>query len=168
MLHGNASRSSQLERLPGYAATLLDNGISPGAGDTVFLFSNSGRNAVPLEMAMELKKRKVCTICITNLAQSAQSASRHPSGLRLYEICDIVIDNCGAIGDASMDIGDHRCGPTSTIIGATILQAIVCGVVDQLQKRGVRPEIFSSSNIDGGDAVNHRLIDRYRKDIPML
>ena len=42
MLHSNASRSSQLERLPGYAATLLENGISPTEKDVVFIFSNSG------------------------------------------------------------------------------------------------------------------------------
>lgn len=168
MLHSNASRSSQLERLPGYAATLLENGISPTEKDAVFIFSNSGRNAVPVEMALEMKQRKVRTICITNLAQSSQSTSRHPSGLRLFELCDIVIDNCGAVGDAAMDIGTYRCGPTSTVIGAAVLQAVVCGVVAQLQSRGVAPEVFCSSNVDGGDASNHRLITQYRREIPML
>ena len=168
MLHRNASRSSQVERLPGYAATLLDNGIRPTEKDTVFLFSNSGRNAVPVEMALEMKNRGVCTICITNLAQSSQASSRHPSGLRLFELCHIVIDNCGAVGDAAMDAGACRCGPTSTVIGAAIVQAIVCGVVQQLQDRGITPEVFCSSNVDGGDARNHDLIEQYRGQIPML
>lgn len=168
MLHRSASRSSKVERLPGYAATLLENGISPTEKDTVFIFSNSGRNAVPVEMALEMKQRGTHTVCITNLAHSSQSASRHPSGLRLFELCDIVIDNCGAVGDAAMDIGGFRCGPTSSIIGTAVLQAIVCGVVTQLQNRGVTPEVFRSSNIDGGDALNHSLINQYRRDIPML
>ena len=168
MLHNNASRSSQIERLSGYAATLLDNGIVPTERDTIFLFSNSGRNAVPVEMALEMKQRNVRTICITNLAQSSAAASRHSSGLRLFELCDIVIDNCGAVGDASMDIGAHRCAPTSTVIGAAILQAIVCGVVETLQERGIDPEVFCSSNVDGGDAINHRFIEQYRREIPML
>lgn len=168
MLHRNASRSSQVEGLSGYAATLLENGISPTEKDTIFIFSNSGRNAVPVEMALEMKQRGVCTICITNLAQSSQAVSRHSSGLRLFELCDIVIDNCGAVGDAAMDIGCFRCGPTSTVIGAAILQAIVCGVVEQLQDRGVMPEVFCSSNVDGGDGVNHHLITQYRREIPML
>lgn len=168
MLHRNASRSSQVERLSGYAASLLDNGISPTQKDTIFIFSNSGRNAVPVEMALEMNLRGVTTVCITNLAQSSQAESRHPSGLRLYEICDVVIDNCGAVGDASMDVGTCRCAPTSTVIGAAILEAIVCGVVAELQHRGVDPEIFCSSNVDGGDEINHGMIAKYRSEIPML
>ena len=168
MLHVNASRSSELERLPGYAATLLDNGICPGEKDTVFLFSNSGRNAVPVELALEMKRRGVKTVCITNLAHSSQSASRHSSGLRLFEICDIVIDNCGTVGDAAMDIGPYRCAPTSTAIGAAIVQGIVCGVVELLHRQGIVPELFLSSNVDGGDEVNLRLIGQYRGIIPML
>lgn len=168
MLHIGASRSSRLERLPGYAATLLDNGISPTEKDLMFLFSNSGRNAVPVEMALEMKRRGVPTVCITNLAQSTRAASRHSSGLRLFELCDIVIDNCGADGDAAMEIGPWRCAPTSTVIGAAILQEIVCGAVAQLHARGLKPELFYSSNVDGGDAENHRLIRQYRPEIPML
>ena len=168
MLHTSASRSSQLERLSGYAATLLDGGIDPTEKDIIFLFSNSGRNAVPVELALETKKRGVRTVCITNLAQSSQATSRHSSGLRLFEICDIVIDNCGQIGDAAIAVGEYRCGPTSTVIGAAILQAIVCAVVDQLQSRGVTPEVFCSSNVDGGDEINSRYIRQYRGAIPML
>ena len=168
MLHTSASRSSQLERLSGYAATLLDGGIDPTEKDIIFLFSNSGRNAVPVELALEMKKRGVRTVCITNLAQSTQASSRHSSGLRLFEICDIVIDNCGRLGDAAVPVGEHRCGPTSTVIGAAILQAIVCAVVDQLHSRGVAPEVFCSSNVDGGDEINSRYIRQYRGTIPML
>lgn len=168
MLHESASRSSQVERLSGYAATLLEGSIAPSGKDLMFLFSNSGRNAVPVEMALEMKKRGVTTVCITNLAQSTQAVSRHASGLRLFELCDIVIDNCGAVGDAAIDVGAYRCSPTSTVVGCAILQAIVCGVVAQLQARGVHAEIFCSSNVDGGDEINHRFIERYRKEIPML
>ena len=168
MLHGSASRSSELERLSGYAATLLEGGIEPTEKDTVFLFSNSGRNAVPLEMALLMKERGVRTVCITNLAQSSQATSRHASGLRLFEICDIIIDNCGAVGDAAMELGPYRCSPTSTVIGAAIVQAIVCGTVAELTSRGIAPEIFCSSNVDGGDQINHRLIRQYRGEIPML
>ena len=138
------------------------------AGDVLISISNSGRNAVPLEMAMAARERGTKVICITNLAQSSQAVSRHSSGLRLFELSDIVIDNCGAVGDAAMTIGPNTCGPTSTVIGAAILQAIVCGVVEELQRRGIAPEVFCSSNVDGGDEINHRWIEQYRREIPIL
>jgi uncharacterized phosphosugar-binding protein len=168
MLHINASRSSKMERLPGYAQTLLEDGPNPKEGDVLFIFSNSGRNAVPLEMAVEAKKRGVTTVCITNLTHSGQVTSRHTSGKRLYELCDIVIDNCGCVGDAAIRVGDQVCGPTSTAIGAAILQAIVCSTVEEMLRRGASPEVFCSSNVDGGDAINQVYIDKYRKEIPML
>ena len=67
-----------------------------------------------------------------------------------------------------MKLGDKTCGPTSTVIGAAILQSIACGAVEELQNRGVEPEVFSSSNVDGGDAINEQFIQKYQKDIPIL
>ena len=168
MLHVGASRSSHIERLSGYAETLLDNGISPTERDICFIFSNSGRNAVPVEMALAFASRGSKVACITNLAHSSQVSSRHASGKRLYEVSDIVIDNCGCVGDAAMKIKDNICGPTSTVIGAAILQSIACGAVEELYNRGIAPEVFSSSNVDGGDAINQVYIDKYRKEIPIL
>ena len=49
-LEEHPTKSSYIERLPGYAAILADlYGVS--AGDTVLIASNSGRNAYPVEMA---------------------------------------------------------------------------------------------------------------------
>lgn len=168
MLHVGGSRSSQLERLSGYAETLFDHGISPNEKDVVFIFSNSGRNAVPIETAALMKERGVPTVCITNVKHSSGCTSRHSSGKRLFELCDVVIDNCGRVGDSAMEIGEYTCGPTSTVIGAAILQSIACGAVEELQQRGVKPEVFLSGNVDGGDVVNQQYIDKYNKQIPML
>ena len=168
MLHINASRSSKMERLSGYAHTLLEDGPKLKKGDVLFLFSNSGRNAVPLEMAIEARALGVRTVCITNLNHSSKVTSRHASGKKLYELCDIVIDNCGCVGDAAIQVGDQVCGPTSTAIGAAILQAIVCGAVERVRSTGARPEVFCSSNVDGGDAVNEAYIEKYRSSIRML
>lgn len=167
MLHIGASESSQLERKEGYAAQVLAKAPISDK-DVVFIFSNSGRNAVPVESAIVAKETGATVICITNLAHSGSSSSRHPSGKRLFEICDIVIDNCGVIGDSVMELGKYMCGPTSTVIGAAILQSIACGAVEKLQQWGVEPEVFCSANVDGGDAINHVLIEKYKQEIPML
>ena len=159
--------TSSLERIPGLGKTILSkNNVK--ADDVLILHSVSGRNTVPVEMAIEAKAMGVRTICITNLDYSNGVTSRHPSGKRLFEVCDIVIDNCGRIGDSAMDVGSITCSPTSTVIGAAIMQAIVCSTVDELLRRGAAPEVFCSSNVEGGDAINQVYIDKYRKEIPIL
>ncbi len=168
MLHVGASRSSEVERIPGYAATLVGFGADPGERDVMIIFSNSGRNAVPVDMALIMKERGVKTIAVTNLNHSRASSSRHPSGKRLFEICDIVIDNGGCVGDASINAEGYVCGPTSTVIGAAIVQCIACGATGELAARGVKPEVFCSSNVDGGDEINHGYIRKYSKEIPIL
>jgi len=168
MLHINATRSSRMEQLPGYAVTLLEDGPELKEGDVMLIFSNSGRNAAPIEMAIEAKKRGLTVICITNLAHSGSVTSRHPNGKKLYELSDIVIDNCGVIGDASMEIGEVVTGSTSSAVGTAILQAIVCGVVEKMQEDGFTPEVFSSSNIDHGAEKNAAYLKKYKKIIPFL
>ncbi|MBO7375883.1 MAG: SIS domain-containing protein [Clostridia bacterium] len=168
MLHAGASRSSDVERIPGYAATLVGYGADPREGDVMIIFSNSGRNSVPVDMALMMKERGVKTIAVTNLSHSRASSSRHPSGKRLFEICDIVIDNGGCVGDAALNMNGYICGPTSTVIGAAVVQCISCGAVGELCARGLKPEVFSSSNVDGGDVINHEYIKKYNRDIPIL
>lgn len=168
MLHTNASRSSYMERISGYAGTLLDSysGIRPR--DVIFIFSNSGRNTVSVDMALEAQRKGMVTVCITNMRHSHSVTSRHPSGKKLYEVCDIVIDNCGAVGDAAVAIGSDVCGPTSTAVGAAIMQAVVCGTVEKLIEDGYTPEVFKSGNVDGGDEANERYIQKYRGEIRIL
>ena len=168
MLHVSASRSSEVERIPGYAASLLGHGADPGPGDVMMIFSNSGRNAVPVDMALMMRERSVKTVAITNLAHSRACASRHPSGKRLFEICDVVIDNRGCPGDAAMNVGGYNVGPTSTVVGAAIIQCVACGAVEKLAAMREIPEVFSSSNVDGGDGINEAYIEKYRKEIPIL
>ena len=95
--------TSSLERLPGLGKIILEKN-SVKDGDLLILHSVSGRNAVPVEMAIEAKKRGVGTVCITNIAYSSSVTPRHPCGKRLFEVCDIVIDNKGDPGDAAVTV----------------------------------------------------------------
>ena len=93
MLHETAIEATYKEREPGYAERIL--GSYPiTAGDVLVIVSNSGRNAVPIELALGARKRGVKTVAITNRAQSFAWPARHPSGKRLAEVADVVIDNC--------------------------------------------------------------------------
>lgn len=161
------THTSKMERLVGYG-TLLADKTPFSQGDILLLHSVSGRNPVTIELAMEAQKKGVMTISITNLQYSKTVTSRHPSGKNLYHVSDIVIDNHGDVGDATCEIEgiDQKVAPSSTVIGATIVNTIVSEVVKQLVEKGIKnPPIFYSANLDGGDELNHKLYEEYKDTI---
>lgn len=162
MLHEMANKSTYLERVEGYSQALVEL-YRVEAKDTVMVISNSGRNAVPVEMCLAAKAKGAKVIAMTSMQHSANCTSRHSSGKKMYEIADVTIDNWGEPGDAAFPIeGLDTCiGPTSSITGITIAQALVCQVVDNLVKAGIEPPVFKSSNVDGGDEHNNRMFDKY-------
>jgi uncharacterized phosphosugar-binding protein len=151
--------TTDMERLAGYGKTLI--AVHPvKAGDVMILHSVSGRNAVPVDTALYAKEAGVYTICLTNLKTSSAVPSRHESGKRLYEVCDLVIDNCGSYGDAELEIQGFsgKIAPTSTAVGAALLNAVVARTVALILERGVTPPVFVSSNLPGGDEHNARIM----------
>jgi len=167
MLHEGAVKSTSMERLQGYAKVIL-NDYPLKKGDVLFVFSNSGRNAVPIEIAIEGKKRGLTIIAITNIRHSSGSKSRHESGKRLFELADIVIDNCGEPGDACIQTGKYKVAPTSTSIGAMIMNAIVARTAEIMEKDEYEAEFFSSSNTDEGEKLNQIYIEKYKEIIKPL
>lgn len=162
MLHADAPLSTTLERLPGLAALLLDaHGVE--AGDALLIFSNSGRNPVTVELAQAASERGVSVIAITSRRHSESTAPRG-GGPRLFEVADIVVDNGGEPGDAAIRVTgfDRAVAPTSTAVGAAIVNAIVAEAVALVVEAGVTPRVFASSNIDDGDAINALLLERRR------
>ncbi len=168
MLHLSASESSEWERKEGLAAELLRK-YPVRAGDTVLIASNSGRNALPVEMAVRCREKGAFVIALTNMHHSSAVAPRNALNLRLFEAADLVLDNMGVLGDACVAApGGRMTGPTSTAVGAALLQAIVCRAVEIAGERGREIEYFASSNIDGGDAVNAAYLEKYKGRIPAL
>ena len=165
MLHLGAERSTLLEREEGRAArALADYPVEPG--DVAFIASNSGRNAYPIEMALACKARGATTIAITSLRHARAITSRHQSGKLLYQVTDLVLDNGGEYGDAALSVGeDIRMGPTSTISGVFILNAILAEAVDQLSRRGVTVDVYQSANMQGAEAAAEEMIRRWQSRI---
>ncbi len=163
MMHEGMRKSSGMERLTGYAAAVLAN-VDISKKDTMIVISQSGRNAVPIEMAMEAKKRSLPTIAITSLAHAKSVLSRHPSGKRLFEIADLVIDNCTPIGDACIPVEGTPApiAPLSTITGTFILHSIACAAVSILVAEGVKPPVFISANSMDGEIHNLEMFQKYR------
>jgi uncharacterized phosphosugar-binding protein len=169
MLHKDASYSTEVERMEGYGARLLEE-FPLSEKDVFIISSNSGRNTVSIEMAMVAKEKGAKVIVITNLKHTQSVVSRHPSGKRLFEIADLYFDNGGEIGDASVTLDglDFKVGATSTVTGAVILQSIMVQTAENLIQMGVKPEIFSSSNSDEGEEHNESLIRKYKGRIKGL
>ena len=169
MLHESASKSTEMERLPGYADIIFKSyGMAPG--DLIVIISNSGRNGVCVDLALRAKNAGMTVIALTNLRHSDASASRHPSGKKLYELADIVLDNCGCVGDASVyfEALGRNASATSTVAGAAILNAVTAGCIERMLADGFPPEVFCSSNVDGGDEINAALIAKYKDKIRSL
>jgi len=159
MLHAGAELSTSLERLPGVAAALLEqHPIAPG--DVLVVASNSGGNAVVREMAGLARARGIPVIAIVSRAHASSGSARATGGSNLQDVADVVIDNGGAPGDAAVAIDGfaQRVGPTSTVVGAAALNAIVAEAAERLVARGIEPDVFLSSNVEGGDDVNARLL----------
>ena len=168
MLHENAIDATYVEREQGYAKKLLQ--LYPvEAGDVLIVASNSGRNAVPIELALEGKQRGLKVVVITNLQHTRAWPSRHPSGQRLADTGDVVIDNGGVSGDACLPMPGlpSLIGPTSSITGMLIINLILVRGIELALQAGVAPEIYISSNSDGDDH-NHRLLTKYRTRIRHL
>ena len=159
LLHEHPLKSTAVERVAAYAPVIFEvYGIAPG--DVLLIASNSGRNGLIVEMALEAKKMGVTVLAITS---TVGQASRHPSGKKLGDIADITIDNCSVEGDAACEIYENGpyMGATSTITGAYIVQQLSIAVAAAFMADGVKPPVFLSSNVDAGDAWNRDLFRNY-------
>jgi uncharacterized phosphosugar-binding protein len=164
-----ATMSSAIERLQGYAQALLDNNPI-GAGDVLILVSVSGRNAVPVEMAQLARERGIKVIGVTSRVYTDAFASRHPSGKKMYEFADVVLDNKVDQGDAMLQaegVPQKFC-PASGVTSTALLQALVAATVEELLARGITPPIFLAANVDGGAEYNARLLAQYKDRILYL
>jgi len=161
--------TSSAERLEGYGQLIVDS-ANVEAGDLLIVHSVSGRNGVPIDVALRAKQLGAKVVAITNLAYSNQVSSRHSSGKRLCEVSDIVIDNCGCYGDAAIEVPQfaEKVSPTSTVIGAAILNAIVANVVEIFVKQDLDPPVFVSANMDGGDDYNQTMLSKYKSQIKYM
>ena len=159
--------TSKMERLEGYGETIA-SAVNFQEGDLLIVHSVSGRNPVTIEIAKAAKDAKAYVIGITNLQYSKSVTSRHSTGKNMYEFCDVVLDNHGEIGDACVEVYPalQKVGPTSTVIGSTILNAIIVEVARNvaIENDGKIP-FFASANMDGGDKFNRELFETYKKQI---
>jgi len=151
--------TSQIERIPGLGRELLAT-APVKAGDVVIVISTSGRNAVPVDVALAARERGAHVIGITSLAYTRGVSSWHPSGQKLLDCCEGTLDNGSPVGAAAAEIPGfpQKVGPLSSVTGCALVNALAAETVARLAARGLTPPVFMSANLDGGDAFNARLL----------
>jgi len=160
-----ARRSAEIERIPGLAKIIWD-GHKISKGDLFIVISNSGRNAMPLEMAMLARERQLKVIALTSLEQSRMYPSRHPSGKKLFEVADLVLDNRVPSGDGLLRIDGNLTGAASSISGIFLINLLATEAMRKAAAQGVKLPIYHSQNIDGFS--NEELYQRYETRIKHL
>jgi len=162
-------KSTLMERTDGLAEIVFSTNKIRDC-DVLVIVSNSGRNAVPVQMAQGARNRGIFTIALTNLEHSKNVTSRDKSGKKLYELCDVVLDTCGPVGDALVPVPgkDYSIAPASTLLGALVIEMLVCSIVETTIANGNEPFIMRSSNLDGNDAYNRNARELLIEKFPEL
>lgn len=150
-----------LERDPALASRILD--LADIRRQDIFVIgSNSGGNGTVVELARLVKERGHTVIAVTSLDHSQRIVSRHPSGLRLFELADVVIDNGGVFGDAALRLpSGGAIGATSSLTSVLIAQLLVAEVCGLLLQRNAAVPVFVSANVPGGDQHNEKVFEHY-------
>jgi uncharacterized phosphosugar-binding protein len=135
------------------------------AGDVLVLGSVSGKNRAPVELALACRARGVKTVGLTALAYTQQVASLHPSGKRLFEVVDVVIDNGAPYGDAvvkvpGVDVDVLPVSGVSMIVGGW---CIFGRVMEKMAAAGNPPSVFMSLNREEGPAYYDASKKRYQE-----
>lgn len=167
MLHEGAFKSSKLEKREAYGAMIFDR-LTVEEGDIFFVFSTSGRNGCPVEMALRAKQAGAKVVVVSSLVYRDLEPSLHSSGKYLADVGDYVINNHVPYGDGVIRYGAQYIAPTSTIATAMIWNMLIAQLAEDAHAIGYEPEYFVSGNIHGGAEKNAFYLDKYRKQNPYL
>ena len=153
MLHNGAAKSSRMEKMSGIAKEVIRR-YRPTGRDMIFVFSASGKNSVPVEMAEAARELGVPTVGIS-------SSSYFGKGGRLHEAVDVAIDCKVPYGDSSVMVGESGMGALSTSAACFILNSCLIEGAKLALAEGKKPPVFISGNVEGGREYNLALEDAY-------
>ncbi|GHF28717.1 SIS domain-containing protein [Amycolatopsis deserti] len=161
----SAAGSTTAERRSGLAAEVLA-GRAPGPEDVVFVFSNSGVNPYPVELAEAARAAGAPVVAVTSRA-SVEAAPRR-SHSTLPEQADVVLDTGVRPGDAAFPEDAPRTVALSSLLNVYLWNEVLAHVVTTAAQEGVEVPLWRSSNVEGGDAANAALLEHYRPRVPAL
>jgi uncharacterized phosphosugar-binding protein len=141
-----------LENVSGLARAILRNfDVTPD--DSALVVSSSGCNTVPVEMAEAFRERGVKVVAIVGRRHLETSASKHPRGLKLSDVADLVLDTGIPPGDALVRIDglETPVSPGSTVGGVLLVNAIKAEVAARLTARGQPPLVLTAACVAGAE-----------------
>ena len=153
MLHNGAAKSSRMEKMSGIAPEIFRR-YKPTPNDVVFIFSASGKNLVPVEMAQKARESGVKCIGVS-------SSAYYERGGVLHKHVDLAIDCHVPYGDASVTVGEAAMGGLSTSAACFILNSCLIDGARLALSEGYKPPVYLSGNVDGGREHNVTLEDAY-------
>lgn len=146
---GGARELLWIERKEGYARVFLQS-YSLIPGDVMIIFSHGGRNAAPVEVALEAKSRGLKVISVSSHQNLRISKPAHSSGRFLAELADVAIDNCTPPEDALVEVGkSEKIAAGSTVAAVSVAMALVAEAGTILAREGKLPPTFVSPNVPG-------------------
>jgi uncharacterized phosphosugar-binding protein len=151
-------QSLHLEKTLGYAEQILRN-FAFGPHDVMIVISTSGIREVIIEMAEGARQRGLKVIAVLSRAHCVQAKPAHPSGQKLMDVADVVLDNGAPVGDCIFDIEGlrNKTGPFSTLGGAMVMNMLRCEVAQRLADRGIEPVFLPSHQFVGSRSVEEQL-----------
>ncbi len=161
-----------LERCTGYAEKILES-FRFGPHDAFIIISTSGVRSIIIDMALGAKQRGMPVIGVVSRRHGENSTSDHPSGKKLVDIADIILDNQCPAGDCiiKLDNLDWKTGPTSTVTGGMLMNMLRVEVAERLLARGTTPTILPSHQFVGEVSAEEQLkvfYEAYRKSLVHL
>jgi uncharacterized phosphosugar-binding protein len=148
-------------------AHVLEDPIVIEAGDSLVMGTNAGTTFISVEIATIARERGAHVIVLSQLEyeRSPLIESWHPSGKRLNEMGEVVVDLGGSVGDGVMELADTgvRTMPSSGVTGMVAMWMIFSEAISLLVDQGKIPLVTQSLQLPGAIKRNERLIAEYRR-----
>ena len=151
-------QSLHLEKTLGYAEQILRN-FAFGPKDVMIVISTSGIREVIVEMAEGARQRGLKVIGVVSRAHCEQAKPAHPTGKKMLDVADVILDNGAPVGDSLLALEGcrHKTGPFSTLGGAMVMNMLRCEVAQRLVDRGIEPVFLPSHQFAGSRTVEEQL-----------
>ncbi|HEY0541095.1 MAG TPA: sugar isomerase domain-containing protein [Actinoallomurus sp.] len=158
-LHG-AWPATEAERRSGLAVPLME-AAAPRTGDVAVIFSNSGANPYPVELAQAARSHGLPVIAFVSGPSMAAAPAR--AGVKLGAVADLVLDTLVPPGDVSHPAEAPRTAALSSLTCVYLWNLLLARMADRAEL-----PLWVSANVPGGDERNAELLERYSARVPAL